>query len=91
MNTVTHVAGPSVCFESGRFIQRCIVCGEILSNGNTNNMGNQVINFWAVGALVQCDGGNDDPVRHMKLIGMLAENFKDDDLPVDFCIALVEK
>lgn len=84
MESATHLAGPVVVIN-GRIIQRCAVCGEKLRD----NLGEQApmkpdgsppeFHAWEEAALVQVAG------NRASRIGSL-----NDDLPDDFCLALVE-
>jgi hypothetical protein len=84
-DTVTHVAGPVVEID-GRIVQRCACCGEKLAD-NLNcamplNPDGTPPAFptWTQKALVQIEG------NRMSVIG----EFGTDEIPHDFCLALVE-
>ncbi len=84
--SVTHAAGPVVGIK-GRIIQRCPVCGEKLCDSlNTAmplNPDGSIPEFptWAEGALVEIDG------NRSSLVG----EFLTMELPVNFCLVLVER
>ena len=88
---MVHLAGNPIVLGS-RACQRCMVCGYGLVNDDLATMaspdGPVGPSFFAVGALVEVDEcrGN----RLASVVGDLPEDFKVDDLPINFCLATVE-
>ena len=85
--SVTHVAGPVVGFTRlDRAIQRCAVCGEVLIDVIPSRMSVPIgqdtsVPSYAEAHLIRVDG-----VMSADLGSFITE-----ELPDDFCLALVER
>jgi hypothetical protein len=92
LNTVTHVAGNALRFPSGRYLQRCMICGEMLLSGDRENemiiVGSQKLILWEVGTLVRCQPTEGGSI--CTRIGFVAPEFLESELPEDTCLELVE-
>ena len=80
----THLAGGAFRYVHWA-IQRCSICGHALVKYDLRQMAvpegqNRGVGFWTPGSLVEHDG------NRMSLVGELAADFKDEDLPPDFCL-----
>lgn len=82
----THLAGTPVNVI-GRWIQRCLVCGEKLVDSENHDMitteGKIYVSFWPVGGIIRIDGKNSSCIGITEIPEIIY-------LPENFCLDLVE-